>query len=65
MNILNYCLTNDRAGKLVYINHNLRLLQKNLENKPTTVQTVSSLIISTSAKEHILHIDTRNENDSE
>ncbi|CAH1736275.1 unnamed protein product [Aphis gossypii] len=59
------CLTNDRAGKLVYINHNLRLLQKNLENKPTTVQTVPSLITSTSSEEHILDIDTINVNDSE
>lgn len=41
-------------------------IQKNLENKPTTVQTVSSLIItSTSAEEQILDIDTINVNDSE
>lgn len=35
-------LTNDRAGKLVYINHNLRLLMKKFENKPTMIQSVSS-----------------------
>jgi len=37
-------LTNDRAGKLVYINHNLRLLKKNIENKPTMIQSVSSVL---------------------
>ncbi|XP_060858671.1 cell surface glycoprotein 1-like [Metopolophium dirhodum] len=40
-------------------------LTKNLENKPTTFQTVLSLKTSTSAKEYILDIDTINVNDSE
>lgn len=43
-------LTNGRAGKLVYINHNLRLLMKKIENKPTMIQSVLPILVDSLQK---------------